>query len=497
VELPAPGGRCDLRVFLDDTRFAAMTFDLETGVKAAQFIPAAKGRTAVLAIKPSSPLSLQWRAMLQFGAVAIAFASLAAASMASELRHTPVVRAVQKNRDAIVNIRGQKTVKSTASGLPQDVRRVNGMGTGVIIDPRGYIVTNYHVVDGVANIQVTLSSRQKYRARIISHDLSTDLALIKITPREAKLPVINFGTSSDLMPGEPVVAVGNAYGYEHTVTTGIISALNREVAVSDQQDYDNLIQTDASINPGNSGGPLLNIDGEMIGLNAAVRVGAQGIGFAIPIDDVLQVTSRLMSIKRMDRNWHGVVAARTDGNEGVLVRRVEPGSPAAKSGIEAGDVITQVGDTELNTVVDLERAFLGRDAGDAVKVAVERENQNKDVRFVLESFSGSTQVASSDPWEALGMRFRVLSPSDVRAVSDRYRGGLRVTEVRSGSPAARQGIRSGDILVGMHIWETVKLDNVEYVLKHKDFAEFAPVKFYVLRGNQTLYGHLRVASAKR
>ncbi len=156
------------------------------------------------------------------------------------------------------------------------------MGTGVIIDPRGYIVTNYHVVDGVREIQVTTGRRtDSYVADWSPTIAKTDLAIIKIDARE-ELPVITIGTSPDLMPGETVIAVGNAYGYEHTVTRGIISALHRTVQVSDAQIYDDLIQTDASINPGNSGGPLLNIDGEMIGINVAVRAGARASALPFP-----------------------------------------------------------------------------------------------------------------------------------------------------------------------------------------------------------------------
>ena len=148
------------------------------------------------------------------------------------------------------------------------------MGTGVVIDSRGYIVTNYHVVDGVKEIQVTLTSEEKFIARLIARDMETDLAVIKIEAPN-KLAMMTIGTSSDLMAGESVIAVGNAYGYENTVTRGIVSALHRAVQVSDAQFYDDLIQTDAPINPGNSGGPLLNIDGEMVGINVAVRAGAR------------------------------------------------------------------------------------------------------------------------------------------------------------------------------------------------------------------------------
>jgi len=168
-----------------------------------------------------------------------------------------------------VNIHGQKLVAAN-DDTSGEQRRVNGMGTGVVIDPRGYVVTNYHVVEGVRRIEVTLASGKTVSATLVSHDPRTDLAVIKVAA-DGPLPVIAIGTSSDLMIGETVLALGNAFGYEHTVTRGIISALHRDVEVSRTQRYDDLIQTDASINPGNSGGPLLNINGEMIGINVAVR----------------------------------------------------------------------------------------------------------------------------------------------------------------------------------------------------------------------------------
>ncbi|MEE9602231.1 MAG: trypsin-like peptidase domain-containing protein, partial [Thermoguttaceae bacterium] len=183
---------------------------------------------------------------------------------------TPIVRAVQGARPSVVNIRGEKTIAAPQTDPSATGRRVNGMGTGVVIDPRGYVVTNYHVVEGVREIRVTLADKRRFTAKLIARDMGTDLAIIKINVGE-ELPVITFGTSDDLMPGETVVAVGNAYGYEHTVTRGIISALHRGVPVNDAQFYDDLIQVDAAINPGNSGGPLLNSDGEMIGINVAVR----------------------------------------------------------------------------------------------------------------------------------------------------------------------------------------------------------------------------------
>ncbi|MCG8586690.1 MAG: trypsin-like peptidase domain-containing protein, partial [Pirellulales bacterium] len=186
---------------------------------------------------------------------AIASLSICTSSRASELRRSAIVKAVQAARSSIVNIHGKKTVRATDAYDSGQFKQVNGMGTGVVIDRRGYIVTNNHVIEGVQQINVTLANGRTYIARVVSRNKTHDVAVIKIkTPKD--LPVIKIGTSSDLIPGEDVVAVGNAYGYEHTVTRGIISALHRDVPISDTQKYEDLIQTDASINPGNSGGPL-------------------------------------------------------------------------------------------------------------------------------------------------------------------------------------------------------------------------------------------------
>ncbi|MFM7108237.1 MAG: S1C family serine protease, partial [Planctomycetaceae bacterium] len=281
---------------------------------------------------------------MRFASAVVTLAAACSALLPSvrggESRRTAIVLAIESQRDAVVNIHGQKVVGEDEAGA--EARRVNGMGTGVIVDPRGYVVTNFHVVEGVRRIEVTLSDGRTTSASLVSHDPRTDLAVIKIAA-DAPLPVVTIGTSSDLMIGETVLALGNAYGYEHTVTRGIVSALHRDVEVSRTQRYDDLIQTDASINPGNSGGPLLNINGEVIGINVAVRAGAQGIGFAIPIDHVLEVVTTLMSVERVDHTWHGIVA-KSDGRPGVVVEAVHRESPAATVGVRAGDLITRIAD---------------------------------------------------------------------------------------------------------------------------------------------------------
>lgn len=431
---------------------------------------------------------------------ALAGVLLCSTAGASELRRNAIVRAVENCRGAVVNIHGEKTVAAgydEIGPVGDAPRRVNGMGTGVVVDPRGYIVTNHHVVQGVRRIQVTLADGEDCLAKLVSYDKATDLAVIKIDAPE-NLPVIQIGSSSDLMPGETVIAVGNAYGYEHTVTLGIVSALHRTVQVSDTQQYSDLIQTDASINPGNSGGPLLNIDGEMIGVNVAVRAGAQGIGFAIPVDTMLRITSKLLSSEQVDNLWHGIaVNPLAQPDAGATITSVDPNSPAAQGGLQPGDVITGINDQLITQSLDFERALIERQSSEEIEFTVQRNGEPITMSFVMTQRSGRPTTVEDRTWTLLGMRLRGLSSSEMRNWNNRYRGGLSVVEVRADSPAADQGIRAGDVLVGMHIWETISLDNVVYVLNRNDLGELMPLKFYIVRGRETLFGHLTLAETTR
>ena len=418
----------------------------------------------------------------------------------SELRNTPIVRAIQSATPSIVNIRGEKTVAETSQDGDSDpARRVNGMGTGVVIDPRGYIVTNHHVVKGVRQILVTSVAGQEYVAGLIAHDPVTDLAIIKISPK-SPMPVIKIGNSSDLMLGETVIAVGNAYGYENTVTQGIISQLHRAVQVSDAQFYEDLIQTDASINPGNSGGPLLNIDGEMVGLNVAVRAGAQGIGFAIPIDKVLGVVSKLVEEQAGCRRRYGIELddKGSSNGAGLTVKAVYADSLGKQAGLDAGDCIVRVNDEIIRQPLDFHRTLLGRTGEETLQLLIDRNGESLELELALSGTSSGTGATSTDTqelaWNLLGVELEPV-PTEVfrRKFRTRYRGGLTVQRVRPASPAAEQGILAGDILVGMHIWETITMKNVAYIMNRPDFDEFSPLKFYILRDNDVLYGHLPVS----
>lgn len=432
----------------------------------------------------------------------VVIAAPADVANAQSLRRSAIVRAVQQASSSVVNINGHKIVPADDQYATKPTKRVNGMGTGVVIDPRGYILTNYHVVEGVRRINVTTADKRAYVARVIAHDPTTDLAIIKI-PTQTRMKVIQVGSSRDIMTGETVIAMGNAYGYEHSVTTGIVSAQHRNVQVNDQQSYRDLIQTDASINPGNSGGPLLNIDGNMIGINVAVRVGAQGIGFAIPVDQGMQVAARLMSIERLSGIWHGVLYEdQVVGDKpAVVVRGVKPGSPAERAGLRQGDVIRQVAGRQVDRGVDLECALIGTQAGESIAFGVERHAKPVDIELGLASRPekkasriplGETVVA--DPiWVALGMRVDPLTEKQVKARSDRFRGGVMVRSLKRDGLSAKEGIRKGDVLVGIHKWETISTENINYILEDADFGDEEEVAFYVLREGKTLEGRFDVS----
>ncbi|MBX9694413.1 MAG: trypsin-like peptidase domain-containing protein, partial [Cyanobacteria bacterium] len=266
-------------------------------------------------------------------------------SVASELRETPARRAVQRMLPSVVNIHTEKTAEGGQTMFSSSRgRKISGMGTGIILDERGYMVTNYHVIGDVEVIRCRMADGADFEGQVVSFDRQHDLAILKVNaPRP--LAIAPIGTSADLQLAESVIAIGNAFGYHDTVTIGIVSAIGRDVEVTETQSYRNLIQTDAAINPGNSGGPLINLDGEVIGINVAIRAGSQKIGFAIPIDDARQVIARLMSAEQLDQTYHGLVSKdhKTATHRHLIVDNVQLESPAARSGLQTGDIIEKVG----------------------------------------------------------------------------------------------------------------------------------------------------------
>jgi serine protease Do len=313
------------------------------------------------------------------------------------------------------------------------------------------------------------------------------------------------------MLGEPVIAVGNAFGYQSTVTSGIVSALSRDVEANGTQTYRNLIQTDASINPGNSGGPLLNMNGEVVGINVAIRAGAMRIGFAIPIDDARKVVARLMSIEQMNHTFHGLDGKDVKSAEKreLHVTGVSPESPAAKAGLQAGDVVLKVADKPVVDSADWELALLGRNIGDTVNVLVRRGEKTETMSLAIAPFHGGkarlsadfVARANNDPsdadrfWTVLGVKLTTLTPDLSASIPNKYRGGLLITGVRPGSPAAVNGIKESDVLIGLRDWETLTPENVTWILNQSLPTGEHSMKFLVIRGPQTLYGYIRMVDA--
>jgi serine protease Do len=331
---------------------------------------------------------------------------------------------------------------------------------------------------------------------VLARDQENDLALLKIDTNKP-LPVMPLGTSSDLMVGETVIAVGNAYGYEHTVSVGVISAIHRDVNLNKELSYRNLIQTDASINPGNSGGPLVNINGELIGVNVAIRAGAQGIGFAIPVDTMIQVVREMICTKKRCGTWHGMICNdklenNANGMERtVVLQRAEAAGPASLAGLRKGDVLIQVGGVKVGSTIDVERGLLERAAGDKVAVLVRRGNEEKRFDLVLQSADRATPAPAEMVWRKLGVRLSPVGPEVASVVKKELHGGLAVISLNADGLAAKAGIQRGDVLVGLHHWETLTVDNVAFVLSHPDLASFNPLCFYIIRTGQVRRGWLQ------
>jgi serine protease Do len=406
-------------------------------------------------------------------------------------RKDQVVDVYERVKASVVNIHSERTVNTPAVDpfrQPVQPQRVNGMGTGIVLDPRGYVLTNYHVVDDVHTLRVRLFDGTGYSARVIGTDKEADLALIKIEPARP-LPVIEFGTSSDLMIGESVIAIGNAYGYEHSVTEGRVSYKGRDVTLNKEMSYKGLIQTSAAINPGNSGGPLMNVFGEVVGVNVAIRAGAQNIGFALPVDFVIGRAAELMGGRKRGGVRHGLVlkdtvsrdAVESQAKRAVVVDAVESGSPAAAAGVKPGDVIEQIDDVTVATSIDVERGLLDKPATAKIPLKLSRDRTSLTLELALQPGAKVTISPVELAWRKLGLRLQPVGADAVARVNSQLNGGLLVTEVAAGSVSAAAGIQKGDILVGLHSWETLNPDNVAFVLNHKDFASFQPLKFFVAR----------------
>ena len=338
---------------------------------------------------------------------------------------------------------------------PRDDARASG--SGVIVDPKGYILTNNHVIENADEIIVRLSDSRKFPARLIGHDPKTDLAVLKIEA-PAPLPTAELGDSDRLRVGQWAIAIGNPFGLDRTVTVGIISATARtHVGVAT---YENFIQTDASINPGNSGGPLLNLDGRVVGINTAIVASGQGIGFSIPINQARDVMRQLIAQGRVVRGWLGIVIqdvsdelAQTFGvreRQGVLVADVMKGGPAEAAGLRPGDIVVELGGDTIREVPELQRRVAAVAPGQTVALTIVRDRRRLPVSVeVGEMPTEEPAQAAVRGADEFGLTVEPL-PADHALRLDLPAGGVVVTTVSPGSAAEKAGLRRGDVIVELN-----------------------------------------------
>ena len=401
------------------------------------------------------------------------------------IRENAVVRAVRSVSPAVVNISSEYEVMQRTnpfSGLGLDPffdsffhdflnpghnrrEKRSSLGSGVIIDgQRGLILTNAHVVEKTATIHVALNDKREFEAQIVGIDPDSDLAVLQIDSRK-DLPAVAMGNSSDIMIGETVIAIGNPFGFSHTVTTGVVSALNRDIQ-GDQRVFRDFIQIDASINPGNSGGPLLNIEGKLIGVNTAIYAKAQGIGFAIPINRAKRIVSDLIQFGKVVPAWVGLTIQGlsprlirylnfTD-DHGVIVTQVEPGSPAEQAGIQEQDIILSIGDQKLKDIDNYQSSVRSIPAGDPLQLSVWR--QGKIYAVMVRTKHYPMDRALDLGFRRFGIRVDTISANSRLFNLTRARSGVLILEVRPKAYLHRIGVKPGDVI---HQIDGISIQNID------------------------------------
>jgi serine protease Do len=388
---------------------------------------------------------------------------------------------VEELKPVVVNISTTKVVRSPLEDFFKDFRRFFGdeferffpptpqfrtrsLGSGFIVDKEGYILTNNHVIEGAEDIKVKLYNGRTFDAKIVGRDPKSDIALLKINPKGQNLPVAKLGDSDKLRVGDWVIAIGNPFGLEHTVTAGIVSAKGRVIGMGP---YDDFIQTDASINPGNSGGPLFNLQGEVVGINTAIVAGGQGIGFAIPINMAKSLLPQLKKGK-VTHGFLGVyiqdltpeLAKRFGLKEpkGALVSDIMPNSPAAKAGLKKGDVIIRFNDKEVPDSLTLRRLVASTPPKQTVKIEIIRQGKNYTIWVTLEEYE--KRAMSIEQW---GFKVERIPPEVSKASGTTE--GVMVTEIMANTPADRAGLETGDIIIEIEHEQVKDLNDFERLIE--------------------------------
>ncbi|MCG6964837.1 MAG: trypsin-like peptidase domain-containing protein [Acidobacteria bacterium] len=407
-------------------------------------------------------------------ALTVGGAGMAAAQSTLALRRDAVVRVVEKVRPSVVNIKAVGLVQvprrslfdqlfSGTWGMDQPVQREQSLGSGVIISPKGYVVTNEHVVEGASQISVSLVDGRELGASVVGSDLENDLALLRLEvgAEHGPLPHLQLAPRTDLMVGEKAIAIGNPFGLQSTVTAGVISALNRTVtSPRSGRTYTDFIQTDASINPGNSGGALVDIAGDLVGINSAIIESAQGIGFAIPASRARRVVDDLLRFGHVRPLWMGVVFRSVSAHgkkvlpggvqRGILVRKVLTDSPAGRAGLHPGDLVVGVDDKPVRSVAQLRTKVASMSAGGSLRLSVI-------------GAQGQTSVTLTPARPPADIGRRVLDRYLGVAVGD-SRAGVVVRQVRSGSPADQTGLQPGDLVLAVHGQQVNTVSDVNRVV---------------------------------
>jgi Do/DeqQ family serine protease len=400
-------------------------------------------------------------ALLSAGPAAAQPSSSSTSSQAA--RRTPVVAVAEKASPAVVNVSAESTVRDAdpffGMFFGRGERRTQSLGSGLIIDANGVVVTNAHVIEGASRIVVTTLDGRELDADLLGSDRDADLAVLKVKARG--LPAVPLGRSSDLMIGETVIAIGNPFGLSHTVTSGVLSAVGRTVpSERGERVFTDFLQTDASINPGNSGGPLVNILGEVIGINTAIIQGASGIGFAIPADRARRVVEDLLRYGELRPLWTGARLLTVDAElaqrsglsvrRGAMVFKVYADSPAVAAGLKENDVITAVNGHPVTAREDVSTALYTAPSGNALELDVKRGDHTLKV-----------SLRAVPPPEGLGRQLLSRSVGlDVEEGRGDAQGALVIRRVADGSVAASKGLRPGDLILGANGQEVKRLDDL-------------------------------------
>ena len=427
---------------------------------------------------------------------------------------------VEQNYQAVVNISttrteatsGREALPPQFRGLPDDFlrhffgidpeqgkrapeRRSQSVGSGFIISEDGYILTNHHVIADADQVTVRLNDRQEYKAEVVGSDPRTDVALLKVAADD--LPVVRTGSSDDLKVGEWVLAIGAPFGLDYTVTAGIVSAKGRSLP---DDTYVPFIQTDVAINPGNSGGPLINLDGQVIGINAQIFTqsgGFMGLSFAIPIEIAMNVVDQLKNTGKVERGFLGVQVqevtsdlARSfdmDKPQGALVAQAYPDTPAEKAGLESGDIILSFNGTVIEKSTDLPPAVGITPLGETVEIVILRQGKRMTLKTRLAALDesgpmGGSQESSATQSTQLNVKLEEISDEDLKRLNLPF--GVGVAEVGDGL-AKKNGILEGDVLVSINFQPIRSVKDVDAVLSKAKKGQSLPVR--VVRGGRSIF----------